>query len=103
LPLCRLDIEHHCTTVQVLLVKMQRIMKPDKYVAVSSVDIGECVDLSLFKMPRNAETSNRPKEVQRQATKVLHSVRNQISFPLDNPLRAFGLHRVARDRSGKWY
>jgi hypothetical protein len=57
LPLCRLDIKQHCTTVQVQLVKMQRIMKHDKYVVVSSVDIGECMDLSfLFKMPRKAKT-----------------------------------------------
>jgi hypothetical protein len=42
--------------VQVQLVKMQRAMKRDKYVVVSSADIGECMDLPLFKMPRKAET-----------------------------------------------
>jgi hypothetical protein len=35
---------------------MQRVMKQEEYVAVSSIDTGECMDLSFFKMPRKAET-----------------------------------------------
>ena len=56
LPFCRLDVKHIATTAQVQLVKMQRVMKHGKYVAISSVDTGKCMDLSLFKTPRKAET-----------------------------------------------
>ena len=41
---------------------MQRIVKHDKYVVVSSVDVGEYMDLSLFKMLRKAETRIDPKK-----------------------------------------
>jgi hypothetical protein len=58
----------------VQLVKMQRIMKHDGYAVISS---GECMDLFFsFKMRRKAKSLTRPKEVQHQAAKVLHSVRN---------------------------
>ena len=56
LPVVQARYQAHCTTVQVSLVKMQRVMKHDKYVAVSTIDTGECMDLSFFKMPRKAET-----------------------------------------------